>query len=104
MKYHMIERCREDFKVTMVCRLLNVSTSGYYDWRLRKPSKQQQDNVRLLCKIRQLHEDRDHVYGSPRIYDELRYSGETCSLNRVARLMSKHNMMGIPSVKQWKKT
>jgi putative transposase len=83
----MIQRCREDFPVSMMCRLLKVSTSGYYEWRSRPPGARSQDNARLLQKVRRLHEESDCVFGSPRIWEDLRYDGETCSLNRVARLM-----------------
>jgi len=99
----MIERCREVFPVSMMCRLLKVSPSGYYDWRTRKPSARQQDNARLMRKIHYLHQDSDGVFGSPRIWEELRYNGESCSLNRVARLMQTNAIKGIPSKKQWRR-
>lgn len=99
----MIERCRDAFPVSMMCRLLKVSPSGYYEWCDRKPSRRQQDNTRLLRKIRCLHLESDGVFGSPRIWEELSYEGETCSLNRVARLMQVNNVVGIPSRKQWRK-
>lgn len=99
----MIDRCRQDFPVNMMCRLLKVSTTGYYDWRTRKPSQRQQDNSRLLRKIKSLHTESDGVFGSPRIWEELRYQGEPCSRNRVARLMKSAKLVGIPAVKQWRR-
>jgi putative transposase len=99
----MIERCRDAFPVSMMCRLLKVSPSGYYEWRDRQPSRRQQDNTRLLRKIRHIHQESDGVFGSPRIWEDLRYDGETCSLNRVARLMKANAVVGIPSRKQWRK-
>jgi len=99
----MIQRCREDFPVSMMCQLLKVSTSGYYEWRSRAPSARSQDNARLLRKVRQLHQDSDGVFGSPRIWEDLRYDGETCSLNRVARLMQANAIAGIPARKQWRR-
>lgn len=87
----------------MMCRLLKVSSSGYYDWRQREPSPQQQENSRLLRKIRLIHLDSDGVFGSPRIWDELRYQGDSCGLNRVARLMKTADLAGIPSKQQWRK-
>ena len=103
MKYHMIERCRDAFPVTMMCRLLKVSGSGYYDWRTRHPSDRAQDNSRLLRRIHALHAESDGVFGSPRMYDELRYNGETCSLNRVARLMKSARLVGILARIQWRR-
>lgn len=103
MRFHTIERCRAAFPVSMMCRLLKVSSSGYYEWRSRTPGKRQQDNARLLRKIRHVHARSDGVFGSPRVWEELRYDGETCSLNRVARLMQSHAMVGIPARNQWRK-
>jgi len=99
----MIERCRETFPVSMMCRLLNVSSSGYYEWRTRKPSVFQQDNARLIRKIHRIHQHNDGVFGSPRIWEELRYDDERCSLNRVARLMQTNAIVGIPAGKQWRR-
>lgn len=100
MRYQAIERCRGTYPVKMMCRLLKVSTSGYYDWRHRPPSKRALDNQRLLRRISALHEDSDGVHGSPRIWEDLRYEGEICSLNRVARLMKEHDIQGIPSARR----
>lgn len=50
-----------------------------------------------------MHQQSDSVYGSPRIWEELRYEGERCSLNRVARLVRDNGLLGIPAVKQWRK-
>jgi len=97
----MIERCRGSFPVTMMCRLMKVSSTGYYDWRTRKPSSQAQANSRLLRKIKSIHQESDGVFGSPRVWDELRYQGETCSLNRIARIMKRAAIKGIPAKRQW---
>lgn len=99
----MIERCRDAFPISTMCRLLKVSPSGYYDWRQREPGPHQRDNTRLLGKIRHLHEESEGVHGSPCIGDDLRYDSETCSLNRVARLMKRDDLRGIPSLRRWKK-
>lgn len=97
----MIERCRDVFPIRMMCHLLKVSTSGYYAWRKRPPSRRAQDNARLSRKIADIHHQSDGVFGSPRIRDELVYAGERCSLNRVARLMKCQQLVGIPALKQW---
>jgi putative transposase len=97
----MIERCRDAFPIRMMCRCLRVSSSGYYDWRTREPSARSIDNQRLLTRIEALHAASDGVMGSPRIWDDLRYEGETCSENRVARLMRLHGIRGIPQRHRW---
>ena len=103
MSFRAIECCREHFPILMMCRLLKVSSSGYYEWRSRKPSNRQIDNDRLFQKVVAIHNESDGVFGSPRIHEELQLEGETCSINRIARLMQANAIVGIPSKKQWRK-
>jgi putative transposase len=98
----MIERCREAFPVRLMCRCLRVSASGYYGWRGRPVSRRKQANKRLLVRIRSLHAESDGVFGSPRMWEELRYVGEPCSRNRVARLMRDDGLRGIPQRRRWR--
>ena len=84
-----------------MCRALKVSTSGYYEWCSRLPGARSQDNARLLRKVRRLHDKSDCGFGSARIWDDLRYDGETYNLNRVARLMKSNALVGISAKKQW---
>ena len=99
----MIERCRDAYAVRMMCRCLNISASGYYGWRERPMSNRAIDNERLLVQITRRHGESDNVLGAPRIFDDLRYAGETCSLNRVARIMRRNRIRGIPQKKRWVK-
>jgi putative transposase len=99
----MIERCRDAFPVRMMCRCLRVSPSGYYAWRGRPASRRRQANQRLLVRIRNLHAESDGVFGSPWLWEELRYLGESCCCNRVARLMKDDGIRGIPQRRRWRK-
>ena len=103
MRYRRIERCRGTYPVRMMCRCLRVSPSGYYGWRDRPASRRTQANQRLLVRIRSLHAESDGVFGSPRMWEELRYLGESCSRNRVARLMKDDGLRGIPQRRRWRK-
>ena len=103
MRYRMIERCREAYPVRMMCRCLKVSAGGYYDWRGRPPSDRAVDNKRLLDRIEELHTESDGVKGSPRIWEDLRYEGEPCGQNRVARLMREADLQGIPQKRRWRR-
>jgi putative transposase len=103
MRYRLIERCREAFPVRLSCRCLKVSPSGYYGWRERPLSARARDNRRLLGRIEALHAASDGVLGAPRLWEDLRYAGESCSLNRVARLMRANRLQGIPQKKRWRK-
>ena len=100
MKYRMIQRCREAFPIRMMCRCLRVSPRGYYGWVVRPLSARAQENARLLARIRALHVDHDGVVGSPRIWEDLRYAGERYGRHRVARLMRRAGLQGVP---QWRK-
>lgn len=100
MKYRVIERCREAYSVRLMCRCLKVSPSGFYDWRSRPMSLRARENARLVERIRVLHAESDSVLGAPRLWDDLREEGETCSLNRVARLMRVNAIQGIPCKKK----
>jgi putative transposase len=103
VKYRLIERCRDAFPVRLMCRCLRVSPSGYYGWRDRPASGRAQANQRLLVHIRALHAESDGVLGSPRMWDELRYRGERCSRHRVAWLMRREGLRGIPQPRRWRR-
>lgn len=83
-----------------MCRCLQVSPSGYYDWEKREPSARQLDNERLLERIRELHEDSRGTIGAPRMHEDLTDEGETASKNRVARLMASDGLQGWPRRKR----
>jgi len=87
MRFQFIDEHRDEFPVTRMCQELAVSSSGYYAWRQRPPSAREMANQELYNKIRAVHDDNRGVYGSPRIYRELKEQGIACSENRIARLM-----------------
>jgi len=72
-----------------MCRVLQVSRSGYYRWLKRKPSPRQLDNQRLDAEIREIYDASKQRYGSPKITQELRDQGRKVGKNRVARRMRK---------------
>ena len=72
-----------------MCRVLEVSRSGYYRWLKRKPSQRQLDNQRLDAEIREIYDGSKGRYGSPKITQELRDRGRRVGKNRVAMRMRK---------------
>jgi putative transposase len=78
-----------------MCRVLEVSTSGYYKWRKRKPSKRAQEDQVLTEKIKQVHVQSRGTYGSPRVHAELQEEGVRVGVNRVARLMREAGIRGV---------
>lgn len=88
MKYTFIQSQRQHYRLTRLCDVLEVSASGYYDWRGRAESHRDRENRRLTEKIRHHHQQSRGRYGSPKIHADLINERETCSVNRVARLMN----------------
>jgi hypothetical protein len=87
MRFQFIDDHREEFPVRRMCKVLDVSRSGYYAWRGRPPSEREMANQELYKKIEDVYHESHGTYGSPRVYQELKRQGFTCSENRVARLM-----------------
>ena len=102
MRYEAIRRHRDQYPVRLMCRCLKVSPSGFHGWASRSPSARDQDNARLLGKIREHHAASDGVMGAPRMHEVLGYEGETASLNRVARLMAGADLSGVPQKRRWR--
>jgi len=70
-----------------MCKVLEVSRSGYYKWLKEGPSKRWQEDERLLTDIIDLFDHSKKSYGSPRMTHELRSQGRTVSINKVAKMM-----------------
>ena len=87
MRFQCVEDHLSAFPATRLCQVLDLSPSGYYAWRKRPVSGREMANQELVEKIKVVHAESRETYGSPRVYQELKEQGETCSENRVARLM-----------------
>ena len=84
-----------DHAVTTMCRVLGLSTSGYYAWRGRGASARAQRDEQLRAKIRHFHEASRGTYGSPRIHVDLAEDGQRVGRKRVARLMKADGLRGV---------
>ena len=73
--YEFVSAHQARYPVATMCRVLGVSTSGYYAWRRRGPSRHAQENRELLERIREIHADSRETYGAPRIHAELQAQG-----------------------------
>jgi putative transposase len=87
MIFRFIEEHRDSWPVCLMCETLEVSTAGYYAWRQRPVSPNQQRRDSLLVEIRAVHVEFKRRYGSPRIHAELVARGRSCCVNTVAKLM-----------------
>jgi transposase InsO family protein len=84
-----------DYPIAMMCRLLEVSTSGYYARLLRPLSRRAQEDETLMKEIRQIHKASKGTYGAPRIHAQLAKQAIHVSRKRVARLMRTADLQGV---------
>ena len=92
--YRLIDAERATHPVCVLCRVLGVSRSGYYDWKDRPQSARSQQDEALACQIVEIHRRSRQTYGSPRVHAELRSIGVYCGRKRVARLMRESGIRG----------
>src|SRR5919199_6646632 len=90
LTFQLIEVEKANYPVAVLCRVLGVGTSSFYDWQVRrtKPSGRSVADAELTERIRAIHTMSRASYGSPRVWAELRLGdGLRCSRKRVERLM-----------------
>ena len=95
MKFVFIEQLAATYPVRLMCRVLEVSPSGYYAWRSRPESPRALANLQLVSEIRRLATRHHGRYGSPRMHAALRAEGHRCSRGRVERLMRQHRIRAL---------
>jgi len=78
-----------------MCRVLGVSTSGYYSWRSRKQSKRRDTEAALRKQVEVIFWWSAGTYGAPRIHEELKARGTATAKKRVARLMRSSGLQGV---------
>jgi len=89
------ERCW-DLPVAVCCRVMKVSTSGFYARQAKPVSDRDWDDAHLTNTIVDIHRMSRRSYGSPRVHHELRLGlGTFCSRKRVERLMRQAGLAGI---------
>jgi len=87
MRFAFIVEYRQHYPITLLCKALDVSVSGYYAWCQREVSEHQREDARLSAEIQHIFLEHRQVYGSPRIHAVLKARGIQCSRTRVVRLM-----------------
>lgn len=95
MKFEFINQYLSCFPIKDMCRILDVSTSGYYKWRSRTLSKRAQHNMVLLEEIKKIHYRNKKRYGSPRIAKELEASGFRASEKLIRKLMKSASLQSV---------
>ncbi|MCW3009888.1 MAG: transposase orfB, family, partial [Solirubrobacterales bacterium] len=104
MIFGFVEAKRAEHSITTMCRVLEVSRSGFHAWAGRLPSPRALEDRRLTERIEVLFKLRRKVYGSPRIWADLVVDdGERIGRKRVERLMRQAGLSGLQE-KKWKAT
>jgi putative transposase len=92
--YEFVEREKACHAVVTLCRVLDVSPSGYWAWRKRPPSARAQQDAHLVSRIVAIHRASRGTYGAPRVHAELAAAGIRCGRKRVGRLMRQAGLAG----------
>ena len=93
MKYAWIDGQRKAYGLEELCRMLDVSVSGYRSWRRGgKPERKRLTDAQMLALIQAIHAEFKGAYGSPRMVKELRLRGYPASKGRVERLMQENGI------------
>jgi putative transposase len=93
-RFRFIDAEKARFPVSLLCKIVGVSKSGYYAWKSRAPSKRSREDAVLTEKIREVYQRSRETYGYPRVHAELRALGVRCGRRRVARLMRRAGLRG----------
>jgi len=89
---------RRQYPLALLCRMLEVSRSGFYAWKKRQgaePSPREKRKKELTEKIKVAHQQSRQTYGSPRVYRQLKAQGESVCENTVAKMMKDNGIRSI---------
>ncbi len=103
MKYAFIKENKNIFSINVMCKVLNVSRSGFYQWLNGALSRRKASNIKLGKTISQIHSEHKGKYGYIRITKQLKNTGISCSKNRVYNIM-KNLELKYKSKKKFKVT
>ena len=95
MRFAFIDVEKASYPMRILCRVLQVSPSGYYAWRSRKPSRRDLKDERLRPKIVEAFNTGRGTYGSPRVLSELLDQGIAVGRKHIARLMREMGLQGV---------
>ena len=94
MRYRFVWAEKAEFPVVLVCRMLEVSTPGFYRWTKRTESTRARSDRAVTLDIKAVHRASRGTYGSPRIHRELAAQGHKVGRHRVTRLMRENGLRG----------
>ena len=87
MRYQFIDTARKAYPLSALCKVMQVSRSGFYFWRTRGKSFRQKERDRLVPQVKAIHRQTKQSYGARRISEELEAQGESCGRTKAGTLM-----------------
>ncbi|MFN8185949.1 MAG: IS3 family transposase [Gaiellales bacterium] len=102
-RFRFVADHRHEYPVKRLCRLAEVSRSGFYAWCKRPPSRRALVDAALLAEIEQIHHDSRRTYGAPRVHGQLARRGVCVGRKRVARLMRAEQLVGVNPRRKWRR-
>ncbi len=75
-----------------MCKVLEISRSGYYDWENREPSKRDLENQEILEAAKKSYNESDGIYGLDKILEDVRIQFPKCGRNRMYRIQKENNL------------
>ncbi len=101
MKYVFIEKHQAEFSIKAMCRVLQVTRSGWYIWHQRRYQVNPRQQFRLVCDnvVREAFSDAKQCYGAPRLTDELRVQGYRFNVKTVATSLRRQGLRAKASRK-----
>jgi len=99
VKYAFIEAHREEYGIVSMCHIFKIARAGFYAWTHQPESKRTTEDQRLLSLIRDSYAASGGIYGSPRVHMDLRETGESCGVHRVARIMREYKIKAVRGYK-----
>jgi putative transposase len=92
MRYAWIREHQKEYPVQAMCVVLEVSDSGYYDWRDRPASERQQRHQRITQAATRVHYQYKRIYGYRKVHEELAADGVRCCEETVRQVMRENGL------------
>jgi putative transposase len=102
--FRFIAAEKTNYPISLLCRLLGVSRSGFHAWQARRPSERALVDARLSERIAEIHKCSRESYGARRVHLDLRDEGVRVGRKRVERLMRAAALSGYVKRRKYKTT
>ena len=93
LRFSFIDNEKKAYPLNLLCKVMQVSRSGYYRWKKHSVSAKDQERAQLIPKVRGLHQKSKATYGSRRMAQELKALGFRCGKHKAVTLMKLAGVM-----------